>query len=173
MPPGRLFGLDDQTLIQIVAHIFNITLFVILLRWLLYKPVREFLKKREERIKGDIDFAEAEKAKANELKLQYEQEVKEIDNEKYEILESARKLAVEKSKESEVAAKAEADAIKARALKEIEMEQDRVKDEVKKTVIDVSTVMVAKFLSGAIDEEAQNRLFDETMAELEEIAWHN
>jgi F-type H+-transporting ATPase subunit b len=156
-----------------IAMIINIAIFVVVFWWFLRKPAKDFLQNRAESVKNDMEFAEAEKAKANELKLQYEQKVKDVDAEKQEILEMARATAAEKARESEAADKDEASAIKARALKEIEMEQERIKENVKKTVIDVSSIMCAKFLKQAIDEETQDRMFDETMAELEGIAWHN
>jgi F-type H+-transporting ATPase subunit b len=168
-----MFGIDAQTLVQMGIHFLNIAILAYVLRRLLYKPVTEFLKKREERIKGEIDFAEQEKSKAIELKLKYEQMVKDINDEKYEILEAARKLAADKSKESDAAAKVEAEAIKSRAFKEIEMAQENAKDEVKKAVIDVSALMVSKFVARTMDDETQEQLFNETMAELEGIAWHN
>jgi F-type H+-transporting ATPase subunit b len=166
LPPGRVFGLDQQTAVQMVIMLISISVFAVLMYVLLYKPVRAFLQKRAEGIKSDLDYAETQKAKANELKLEYEQIVKDIDAEKYEILETARKLSAEKTKESESAAKAEADSIKASAFKEIEAEHERVRDEVRATVFDVSNAMVAKFLPQSMDEGTQKRLFDEAMNEL-------
>ena len=160
-------------MISVIAMIVNIVIFAGAFWYFLRKPAKDFLQNRAENVKNEMEHAESEKAKANELKLQYEQKVKDVDKEKLEILEAARALAAEKTKEAEVADAAEANAIKARAHKEIEMEQERIKENVKKTVIDVSSAMCAKFLTQAIDEETQERLFNETMAELEGIAWHN
>ena len=43
----------------------------------------------------------------------------------------------------------------------------------KQAVIDISSLMVTKFLTRTIDADAHEQLFKETMAELEEMAWHN
>lgn len=173
MPEPALFGLDLHTIIGMVIHLISVIVLFIFLRKLLHKPVANFLKKREERIEGDLQFAEEEKSMAKALKIEYEQKVKDIEREKSEVLEAARKVAAERAKESEAAAKSEAETIKARALKEVELEQERAKAEVKKAIIDCSSVMVAKFLTKAIDADTQEQLFNETMAELEELAWHN
>jgi len=173
IPAGRLFGLDGQTLIQIVIQLLNVSLLAYVLTRLLYKPVRHFLNERTNKIQDQLEFAEEEKTKAMELRTEYEQKVRDIAREKDEILDAARKLAAEKTKEQLDAAKTEAETVKVRALKEIEMERDRVKDEIKKSIIDVSSVMTAKFLTKSIDADVHEQLFNEAIAELEEIPWQN
>lgn len=173
VPPGRLFGLDGQTLVQMVIQLLNVSLLAYVLSRLLYKPVRKFLGDRAERIQDQLQFAEEEKTKATELRSEYEQKVKEIAREKDEILDAARKLAAEKSKEQLDAARDEAESVKVRALKDIEMERERVKDEIKQSIIDVSSTMTAKFLSKNIDADVHEQLFNEAIAELEEISWQS
>jgi len=169
----RLFGLDFQTLVQIVVQLLNVSLLAYVLTRLLYKPVKKFLYDRTERIQDQIQFAEEEKTKASELRSEYELKVKEIAKEKDEILDAARKLAAEKSKEHLDAAREEAESVKTRALKEIEMERERAKDAMKQSIIDVSSMITAKFLAKNIDANVHEQLFKETIAELEEITWQS
>jgi len=172
-PPGRVFGIDMQTLIGMGITFLNIAFLSFMLSYLLYKPVREFLLKRTMRIREQLQFAEQEQAKGTELKQQYEQKMKDIERERNDILDAARKQAADKTKQQLAEARSEAEATKARAFQEIELEQERVQDEMKKAIIDISSAMTAKFLSRAIDADTQEKLFNETMAELEEIAWHS
>ena len=173
VPEEALFRLDIHTVISFVIQIVSIIVLFIVLKKLLHKPVSEFLKKREERIAGDLQHAEDEKAQASEFKLEYEQKLKNIEFEKNEILVAARNTASEHVKKSEAAAKVEAEAIRARAYRDVELEQARAKAEVKQAIIETSTLMVTKFITRTIDAEMQEQLFNETMAELEDIAWHN
>ena len=173
MPEPQLFGLNVQTLIVAAIQLASVFILFIILRKLLHKPVGDFLRKRAERIEGDLKYAEDEKASANKFKLEYEQKVKDIEREKAEILDSARKIAEDRKKESEAVAKAEADSIKARAQKEISLEQERAKAEVKQAIIETSSLMASKFLARAMDSDLQDKLFDEAMAELEDVAWHS
>ena len=173
VPQERLFGLDGQTIVSFVIQLISVVVLFVVLKKLLHKPVGDFLKKREDRIEGDLAFVEDEKTKATKFKLEYEQKLKDIEQEKNEILDAARKLASDRAKESENAAKVEAETIRARAIKDIELEQERAKAEVKRAVIETSSVMVAKILKRSIDEKVHEELFNETMAELEEVAWHN
>jgi F-type H+-transporting ATPase subunit b len=172
-PETRMFALDGQTFLQMGFILFNAAILAFLLSKLLYKPVLKILTERRERIQGEVEFAEQSKAEALQLKAEYEQKMKDITTEKNEILEAARKLASEKSKEQVTEAKNEADALRTRAQKEIELEQERAKGEMKQEIIDISSLMVSKFLKRTIDADAHEQLFNETMAELEGMAWHN
>jgi len=170
---GYIFALDAQTIRQILFNLVNIAFLAFLISKFLYKPVLRILSERTNRIQNQIVSAENDQAQAKELKSKYEQILRDVEQEKNEIIEAARKQAALRSEEQEAVAKTEAASIKARAQKEIDLEKERVKDEVKKTVIDVSSAIAAKFLAQKIDEETHERLFNETMAELEGIAWRN
>ena len=173
VPEGRLFAIDPQALVQMTFVLINAIILAVVLSILLYKPVLKVLHDRRARILDDVESAEKSKAEAHKLKAEYEQIMKDVTREKDDILESARKLAAEKTKEQLAEAKGEAAAVKARAQREIEMEQERAKSEMKQAVINISSVMAAKFLTRTMDADTHEQLFNETMAELEEISWHS
>ena len=172
MPEPRVFGLDSQTLIAIIANLINVGILAFVLAWLLYRPVRNFLKKRAERIAGQIEQADEATAKANEQKLLYEQKLSEVGRERDEILEEARRKAAEISRQIVAEAKQEADAVKARAAANVEMEWERVQDEMKTAIIQIAAVMAEKIVTLSMDDDTQERLFTEAMAELGDVTWH-
>lgn len=171
--PERVFGLDTQTFISIGIQLLNATVLAVFLSILLYKPVRNYLRSRAERIKAQFDDAGAEMAKANDLKSQYENKLKDIESEREEILDSARKIAAEKSRLMLTESKNEAAALREKAAIDVENEKSRIKDEIKQVVIEVAAAMTEKFLVSAMDKATQDRLFNETLAELEEMTWQN
>ena len=173
VPDGRVFGLDTQTLIQIGAHFINISLLAVVLTWLLYKPVRDFMRKRADRIKGELDGARSEMSAAAELKLAYEQKIENIKSEQKAILDEARKAAAETSRQILAEANKEVKNLQARAEESIKLEWERISEEMRHTIIEVSAAMTANFVAQAIDKDAQDKMFDKTMAELEGIAWRN
>jgi len=173
LPSGRVFGLDAQTLFGILIQLFNACLLAAALSYLLYKPVRNFLRTRAEKISARIASAEDDMAKAMGLKAQYEERLKSVEQEKLDILESARKLAAEQSRELLQNAKQEAEAIKARASAEIEKEQEIIRDSLRLYIIEVSSNMAEKLVSGVVDKKAQDLLFAETLKDMEEVAWPN
>ena len=169
--PERVFGLDMQTVISIVITLFNLALLAVALTFLLHKPVRKYMQNRTDRIKGQIKSAEEKLAEAEELKCQYEQKLKEIEAERSAMLEAAQKAISEEKTQLLLAAEAEAAAIIETARANVAAEQERVKEEMKQAIIEVSTAMAEKLVTLSLDETAHDRLLSETMAELEELAW--
>ena len=171
LPPGRVFGMDSQTLVQIIANIINVAILAAILAFLLYRPVRDILNKRTERIQGQLIQAEEELEKATELRKKFEQKMQEVDREREDILSEARKVAADSGRRLLADAKKEADAIKERAASHVEMEWKRAENDMRTAIIDVSGVMAEKFVSLAINEESHDKLFDETISNLEGMKW--
>jgi len=140
---------------------------------LLYRPVRAILQKRTSRIEGQLKHAEDEMEKAAKLRREYEQKLEEIDNEREEILSEARKTAAETGRRLVADAKKEAEAIKERAASNVEMEWERAEADMRTAIIEVSAAMAEKFVTLAINKETHDRLFLETMSDLEVITWRN
>jgi len=171
VPDGRVFGLDRQTLISIGIQLFNACVLAAALGFILYKPVREFMQKRADRISGQLENAEKKMEEALELKAQYEKKLGEIDLERAHVLESARVAALERSKHIIDEAQHEAAALRQRTRESLEHERQRMEEEIRLQIIEVASLMASKFMARSMDAETQNRLFDEAMQELEEASW--
>ncbi len=168
---GYVITLDKQLLIQICIQLINTGILCFALSKLLYMPVLNFLKARKEKVASQIDEAEGKLKEAEQLKAQYEAKLKDIDNERNEILESARESAKKNSRQIISDARKEADLIKNRAEKDIKNEREKAKDDIKKEIISVSAEMSRRFIAKQISESEQEQLFDETVKELEELEW--
>lgn len=169
----RMFGLDMQTFWQVAAQLFNVVLLFAVLTYLLYKPVRNAMQKRTDKIQGQLKEAEEELAKAQELRLSYEKKMEGAARERDEILSEARKLAAETSSRLIGDAKKEADTVRERAAANVEMEWERAENDMRTAIIDVSAVMAEKFVSLAINKETHDKLFNETIADLEGMTWRD
>ena len=172
-PDGRIFGLDQQTFIQTLAQLINLIILAVVLAIVLYRPVRKALHARTDRIQEQIAQAEEDMAKAAELQLQYEQNIKDIQQERDAILSEARKIAADTSQRLLADAKKEADAIKNRATANAEMEMERAEADMRTAIIEVSSVMAEKFLTLAINKETHDKLFEEAISGLEETRWRS
>jgi len=173
LPPGRVFNIDQQTLIQIVANVLNVAILAAFLAYLLYRPVRTILNKRTTKIQGQLIQAEEELEKATELRHKYEQKMEDVEREREEILSEARKVAADSGRRLISDAKKEADSIRERAAANVEMEWERAENDMRTAIIDVSAVMAEKFVSLAINKETHDRLFDETISDLEGMTWRD
>ena len=77
----RLFGLDFQLLQDILITGINIFILFMVLSYVCLDMVRDFIRKRQEKIKGELDFAAAEKKDAIALKEEYDAKLRNINAE--------------------------------------------------------------------------------------------
>jgi len=165
----RVFGLDQQTLISIAIQLFNVSILAAALSFLLYKPVRRFLQQRIDSIRAQVERVQDDQAMADKLRGYYEQELDGIDQQRLQVLDEAHRLAAEKRELMLAEAKKEAAAIRAKAHADIEAERERVSEEIRLHIIEVATAMAGKFVENSIDEQSHIRLFNETLADLEDM----
>ena len=169
----RMFNLDPQLLHDAVLLAIAIFVMFAFLSYLLFNPARDLLKKREERVKDNIDSAEKSKADAEALRADYENKLREINKEADEILSAARKKALESEAKIVDNAKEEAAAIIARAHKQAELEMKKAEDDIKKEIIAVASLIAGKVVSDKIDLNIQDSLIEDTLKEIGDQTWQS
>lgn len=173
LPDGNIISFDSELLKAILPQVINLIVLIFVLTFILYKPVRNFLDKRSETIKNRLDNARASQDEAEELKEKYEKLLKEIDSEREKVLSTAYKKAMERSDHILMEAKEEAENIYNHAIMEIEEERKNIEDDMKKQLIELSTLMASQFVEVSIDEKTQNQLIEEMLGDWEEGLWLN
>ena len=169
----RLFNLDPQILHDAVLLAIAVFVMFTFLSYLLFNPARDFLKKREERIKGNIDSAAKAKDDAEKLRAEYEEKLRNIHKEEADILSAARKKALENEAKIIEGAKAEAAKIIERANKQTELAVKKAEDDMKKEIITVASMIAAKVVSENIDLTIQDSLIDDTLKEIGDQTWQS
>lgn len=167
----RLFNLDFQLLHDSVLTLISVFVLMIAASYLFFNPARDFLKKRQDRIKNDIDSAKSDKEEAAALKAEYEEKLSAIDAEKVKILDDARKKGMENQDRIVEEARAEAERIIAHARSEAELEYKSAEDEMKQQMIEIATAMAGKVVSANIDGKIQSDLVNETIKEMGDSTW--
>ncbi len=167
----RLFDLDLQLLAD--AGLMMISIFVLFLfaSYFLFNPAREFLKKRQDKIRGELEGAAKDKEDAAALKAEYEDKLKNIDKEADEILSDARKRALANENKIVADAKEEAARIIERARVEAELEKQKAADDVKREMVVIASMMAGKVVRASIDTSIQESLVNETLKEIGESTW--
>jgi len=163
--------MDAQMFIDMLPNLINFAVLAGLMTLLLYFPVKKLLKARADRVEGEMNDAAISKASAAELKVHYEQKVRDIEKERTSILDEARKQANDRRSQILEDAKVEAQESKERAARDIATEKEQIKSEVYQAIVDISTDMAARLISVSIDKSAHDKLFSEAMAELEATAF--
>ena len=170
---GRIFGLDAQLLADACIMALAMLVLFTLLSYLLFNPARELLAKRQEKIDNDLKDAADSKVQMEELKNEYDNKLKNVDKEAEEILSETRKKAIKRENQIIDEAKEEAARIIKHANNEAELEKNKMKDEVKKEMISVASIMAGKFVAETIDENRQADLIEETLKEMGDSTWQS
>lgn len=168
-----IFSLDAQLLFNVLIQGISIFILFALLSYLLFEPAKKMLKNRQDKIRNDIENAKQDKEEAARLKEEYDTKIKSVEKEAEAILSASRKKALKREEEITGEAKEEAGRILTRANQEIAMEQSKVKDEMRKEIIAVATLMASKIVEVSISEEQQNALLDETLKEMGDDTWQS
>lgn len=155
------------------VQLLALFLIIWILKKLLFKPVIDFLEKRQAMVAADIAQAATAKTDAQTLRADYEQKIAHIDDEANAILKEARAKALRREDEIIAAAKEESEAIKEKAMQDMALEQERVKAEMKQEMIEVAGLMASKFVAEAMDEQKQNALITEIIEEMGDVQWLN
>ena len=169
----RLFNLDPQLLHDAVLLAIAVFVMFLFLSYMLFNPAREMLKKRQDKVKNDIDSAEKSREDAAKLKEEYENRLREIHKEEDAILSAARQKALENETKIIDQAKAEAANIIERANHQAELEMKKAQDEIKKVIITVASMVAGKAVSEKLDIEIQDSLIDDTLKEIGEKTWQS
>ena len=170
---SRLFGLDAQLLVDAAITALAVFVLFLFLSKLLFNPVRELLEKRQEKITDDLKTAEKAKEDSIQIKEEYEAKLKDVNQEAEGILAETRKKALLQEKEIVEEAKEEAHRIRVRADKDIALEKNKVKDEVKQEMITIASAMAGKFVQMSISAQQQDALIEETLKEMGDSTWQN
>ena len=166
-----LFDLTPQLLSDSILTLLAVIALFFGLSYFLFNPAREMLRKRSEKIQGELEDAKNNQEAAEALKLEYESKLKDINKEAEAILSEARKKAMDN--EAKIVAKAKEDAasIIDRAHVEAELEKQKITDDVKKEMISVASVLAQKAVGESMDHAIQDRLVDETLKEIGDGTW--
>ncbi|MCF8019635.1 ATP synthase subunit b [Petrocella atlantisensis] len=171
LPEPYVIFFTEQTIIQVIAHILTVLALFYVLGKLLFKPVRNILQKRKDEIADEYKRIDEDTEALAALKTDYENKLLNIHQEAEKILAHARKRAIEREDEIIKEAKDEADRLIKRAHLDIEREKEQSKDEMRREIIGVATVMASKFVAASISDELKNQLVDETLASIGESSW--
>ena len=167
----RIIGFDFQLIHDAVLLMISVLVMFAFLSYLLFNPAREFLKKRQDKIRDDIDSAKKDKEEAAALKADYDGKIREIEKEAEAILSEARQKALQNEAKIIDEAKKEASGIIERANRQAELEKKAAADDMKKEIIKVAALMAQKVVNRTVDAQLQDNLVEETLKEIGEETW--
>ncbi|MCD7905734.1 MAG: F0F1 ATP synthase subunit B [Clostridiales bacterium] len=168
-----ILTLDSNLLVDIGIQLINTCILCFVLSKLLYKPVLNFLKNRKAKISGELDDAKAKLEEADALLAEYNKKLAEFQNERAALLDEANKEANVNRQLIIDAAKQEASEIKARALLQIEREQEKARDRVRLEIIRVGSLIADRFVAESLTEDRQEQLINDVIKDLGDVKWQS
>lgn len=125
-----------------VGQIVNFLVFVVILRFLLYKPVRRVMQKRKEEMEAELRAAEEKLREAEKIRSEAEKSAKELEEKRDSVLKEAREQAEAHRKELLEQAEEQARGRLARFRRIMEQERselfDKITDELRDAIVQVS-----------------------------------
>jgi F-type H+-transporting ATPase subunit b len=142
-----------------------ICLFLVL-RFTAWKPILNGLKTRETTIRDSIEAAEKAKADAERTTKELEAKMAEVQRQAAQQLQQAKSDAVKVADTIRQQAESEAAAIKDRTLREIDGAKQQALSEINSHAAELGTAVARKILQRNVTADDQQRLVDESLAEL-------
>lgn len=155
-------GIDPALLI---SQIVDFLLLLLVLRFLLYKPILNMLQERREKIKEGLQYAERVKEEMTAEREKHQKELEEARRKAEEAIAQASRIS-EKEREKIVAeAQEEAHRILEQARGEIEYERRQAMIDLQEQAVELAIAAASKVIDKSLDEKEHRRLIEEFLAE--------
>ncbi len=145
--------------------IINLILFFVLMRFLLFKPIKKILTQRQEMIDNQFKDAENAREQADSLKCLYEAELAGVEDEKKQIITDARADAKTEYDKIVNRAQSDADRIKSDARKAAEAETEKARLSVKEGIAQLAMETAAKVVGEKSSAEIDSSIYDKFLNE--------
>ena len=145
---------------QILLHLLNFVVLFAILYFLLYDPVKKFMDKRCEYYKNIDDEAKKNLQESEGLKAEYAEKLHSVDKEIEEKRQAANKSLAEKTAQSMLLAKQEAEQIVSDAYKKAEGERKKLLENAQNEIADMVASAAEKIVVNASTSDAYDNFLN-------------
>lgn len=146
---------------NIFVTLFNTLITFLIVKKLLFKPVRKILAARAEEVQSMYDQAEADLNEAAKMKKDYAESIANAKQEANEITQSATRRATVRSEEILAEANRQVQDMKKRAEQSIEQERKKAMNEIKDEIAGLSVMIASKVVEKDINEDDHKRMIED------------
>jgi len=165
-------GFLGLTLPSFVGQLINFLILLGLLTFFGYKPIRNMLDERTNRIRLSMEQAEATKSEYERAQVEAQKQISKARDEGQSILAQAAQAGNRLKEEAREEARKEAQAIVEKARAELERERDKIVDELRKEFIDTAILAAERVLSETLDKGKHRQLIEKTLDESAALRTH-
>lgn len=138
---------------QIIISLLNLLILFLILKKLLYKPVKKVLAERQAIVDNSLKNAKKAEKDAKKAKKTYEERLAAAQTEANEILKEANKKAERRSDKIVANAKKKADDIVRQAQNDAKLEKQKAQSEIRHEITEVSALLTEKLLEREINSD--------------------
>ena len=148
----------------------NLFIQAYLIKRFLFKPINEVLAKRKAMADAEIADAKKDREEAAAMKAEYEKDMAQAREKASDILATAQKTASVQGERILKDAKAQATAVKIKAVQEIEQEKKKAVTEIRDEIGTIAMDIAGKVIEREINEDDHRKLIDEFIANVGEAS---
>ena len=152
-----MLSIEASTIIFIVI---NLLILFVALRLTLFKPVQKIIEKRQAEAESRFTEAQEKMDEANELKIQYEKNLSDAEEEQKKLLHEARQSADEEYRKIIESAKEEAEKVKEEAAEKAEAEKERILNGARQEIADMVVEAARKVMAGDTGTGTDAAIYD-------------
>jgi F-type H+-transporting ATPase subunit b len=149
---------------NILFTVINLLIFFLIIKFFLLKPIKNVMDKREKMIQDDLDNAAETKKQAEELKAEYESDLKTAKDKATEITEDAKKTAKAQKEKIIASANSQANEIVDKAQKSAELEYEKTMSRLESEIADLALVAATKVVKDGTSD-GDTSAFDKFLSE--------
>lgn len=165
-------GFLGLTLPSFIGQLINFLILLGLLIFFGYKPIRNMLDERSNRIKLSMEQAEATKREYERAQVEAEKQISKARGEGQSIIAQAAQAGNRLKEEARQEARKEAQAIVEKARAELERERDKIVDGLRKEFVDTAILAAERVLSETLDKGKHRQLIEKTLDESAALRTH-
>lgn len=151
----------ELNFIHIGIYIVNVIILFFFLRWLLYKPVSKFLKKREDFYVDRVKAVEDREKEVSLIKDEYAKLMDDAQEKAASVINKSNEMAKEHSREIIDSAKERAKEILERAMRDIDQEKRLARHEMKSEIAEMAVQIAEKVLQREVSLEDNQKIIND------------
>lgn len=150
---------------KFIMAFINLIILFFVLRKILFKPVMEFMDKRTKSIEATIADADKQKTEAEQMKNEYEAQLKTARAESKKIIDAAVAKALAQQENILAETQRQAEELLTKAKEDIRLEREQMLKDVRNEVASLTFTTASKLLAVNIDTENNRLLIDKFIDE--------
>ena len=153
---------------HIVISLANLVILFLILKKLLFKPVKKIVDKRQKEIESEYKKAEKTQAEADAIKAEWECKMATAEAEADKIISDAVERADSRNEVMLYESREKADQIIRKAKADIERERKDARETIKKEIVDVSQTLSEQIIGREINMDDHRDLIDKAIDKIGE-----